>query len=98
MPRKSKPPISASTLAAVTAVMPKSWHSGMKCVPIRPLVDRPQTKKVKNSSQNVRVRPASVSAVMASRAALPAAARSGGAVTARSPNGAQPEVARDGRG
>ena len=43
---KSNTPISASVEAAVTAPTSKSEHSAMKCVWIRPLVLRPQMKKV----------------------------------------------------
>ena len=70
--------------------MPKSWQSGMKWVCTRPLVDRPQTKNVPNSSQKMRVREASARAATDRRATLPASARRGGAMTAVSPYGAMP--------
>ena len=55
VPTKSNAPIIASTEAAGSAARPKSPHSEMKCVWIRPLVLRPQTKKVPNNTQNVRL-------------------------------------------
>ena len=56
MPRMSKIPIRASSPAAVVCGMPWSWAAGMKCVPIRPLVDQPQIQKVRNSAQKVQRR------------------------------------------
>ena len=47
VPMKSNTPIAASTPAAPTGATPKSPHSEIQCVWIRPLVLRPQTKKVR---------------------------------------------------
>ena len=55
VPTKSKAPIIASTDAAGTAPMPLSPHSEMKCVCTRPLVLRPQMKKVPARIQKVRL-------------------------------------------
>ena len=51
-------PISASSCAERTAGMPTSWQAAMRCVPMRPLVLAPQTKKVPASTQNALVRAA----------------------------------------
>ncbi|CFP70491.1 Uncharacterised protein [Bordetella pertussis] len=58
MPTRSKMPISASRPAACTSAMPWSPHRAIRCVPTRPLVVKPHTKKVANRYQNVRVRAA----------------------------------------
>jgi hypothetical protein len=75
----------ASTEAASISGMPKSWQSGMKWVCTVPLVDRPQMKKVKKSSQKTRVREASARAVRESHATLPVWERRGGGLTTVSP-------------
>ena len=56
VPTRSNAPIIASTEAAGTAPRPASPHSEMKWLWIRPLVDRPQMKKLPNSTQNTRSR------------------------------------------
>ena len=52
----SKMPITASRLAAVTSAMPWSMEAGIRCVPMRPLVDAPQMKKLPARSQKSRER------------------------------------------
>jgi hypothetical protein len=54
--------MTASGKAALTGAMPKSPQMENQCVWIRPLVDKPQTKKVKNRTQKVAVFEASRSA------------------------------------
>src|SRR5262245_3814939 len=46
----SKTPISASSDAAVTWVMPWSCAAGIRCVEMRPFVVAPQTKNVEDSN------------------------------------------------
>ena len=82
MPTKSNAPIMASTDAACTSAMPKSLHSGMKCVWMSPFVDRPQTMKVANRIQKTREPEASAKARKALRTALPAGADRRGATAA----------------
>ncbi len=67
----STSPITASRLAAAVSGMPWSCAAGTKWVPTRPLVEAPQMAKPPASSQKVRVRAASRSAVRATRPALP---------------------------
>src|SRR5471032_2804336 len=55
VPTRSKAPIIASTEAAGTADKPASPHSEIKWVWIRPLVLKPQMKKVPNMIQNTRL-------------------------------------------
>ena len=62
--------MSASRLAARTSGMPWSCAAGMRCVPMRPLVDAPQMKNVAVSSQKSRERTPSPSAARATRAGL----------------------------
>jgi hypothetical protein len=76
----SKIPIRASRPAEVVAGMPWSWAAGMKWVPIRPLVDQPQTQNVRNSAQKVQVRLASRS-VLSATAAGPGPERTTGGST-----------------
>ena len=49
----SKTPISASSDAAGTSPIPWSCAAGIRCVPIRPVVDAPQMKKLPVRSQKV---------------------------------------------
>src|SRR2546427_4763672 len=78
----------ASTDAAGTAPMPLSPHSEMKCVCTRPLVDRPQMKKVPASSQKVRLRAASASTLKGVPKFM--AMAGGGGAEASPPKGARP--------
>ena len=48
---KLNTPMVASTLAPATSEMPLSMQAGIRCVPISPLVEAPQTKNVPASSQ-----------------------------------------------
>ena len=87
MPTRSKTPITASRLAAVTSDMPWSIAAGIRCVPMSPFVVAPQTKKLAVRSQNVDVREAS--------ARPPIAARKGfcctiGGSSTTAPNGRSP--------
>ena len=48
-------PIIESRPAAFTSLMPLSPQKAIRCVPTRPLVVKPQMKKVANKYQKVRV-------------------------------------------
>jgi hypothetical protein len=80
VPKKSKMPIIASTLAAATGTMPKSPQSETKCVCTSPLVLAPQMKKVAKSTQKVGEPEASRSAT-SGEASIARKPRSGGAAT-----------------
>src|ERR1700694_859946 len=56
VPTTSKTPITASRLAAVTSAIPWSIEAGVRWVPIRPLVEAPQMKKLPARSQKSRER------------------------------------------
>jgi hypothetical protein len=49
----SKNPTVASKLAAVTSGIPWSIAAGIRCVPMRPLVEAPQMKKLPARSQKL---------------------------------------------
>ncbi|MCY1330003.1 hypothetical protein D9M69_156240 [compost metagenome] len=92
---KSKAPIIASADAAGTGPMPKSPQSAMKCVWIRPLVLRPQIKKVPARTQKAWVRAASRNTTNGARSVSGAGGADGctGAAAGTSPNAARPTSA-----
>ena len=63
--------MTASMPAAPTGAMPKSPQIEIQCIWIRPLVLKPQTKKVTNRTQNVAVREASRSATSGEVSSVP---------------------------
>jgi hypothetical protein len=82
VPAMSKRPTTASSPAAVVTGIPWSCAAGMKCGCTSPLVDIPQMKKPRASSQNGRLRAASVSPRIAAR---PAPVRTGSTSSAAVP-------------
>ena len=67
----SKTPITASRLAAVTSAIPWSIDAGIRCVPMSPLVDAPQMKKLPPRSQKSWERTPSRNPAKALRIGLP---------------------------
>jgi hypothetical protein len=84
-PTKLKTAIIASMLAAATSDMPLSEHAATRCVPIRPFVDAPQTKKLPASSQKSRERKPVPRAANATRTGFPGLADGGALVPGASP-------------
>ena len=92
MPTTSNTPTSASRLAAATSAMPWSCAAGIKCVPIRPLVESPHTKKDPDTYQKSRTLAASRNVCSVSCATLPAL-RTGGCQSGAAPYGSRPSSA-----
>src|SRR6058998_2535653 len=85
----SSRPIEASKLAAMTSGMPCSIEAGIRCVPMRPLVLRPQMKKLPASNQKSRERSPSARPISGAAAAARGGRGVGGALGG-SPNGRRP--------
>src|ERR1044072_7344167 len=71
-------PIPASSQAPASAGISLSMQAGIRCVPISPLVEAPQQKKLPASSQKSRRRDASASVRNEFMIGLPTAGAGGG--------------------
>ncbi|SPU68447.1 Uncharacterised protein [Brucella neotomae] len=94
VPIRSNAPMTARIPAAPTGAMPKSPHSEIQCVWMRPFVEKPQTKKVRNRTQKVGVEDASRSVTSGEASIAPKLLRgSGSGSGARRPKGLRPTSA-----